>query len=295
MAIFFDRLLARASRPKIFGDGSRRRATTSTSATSCARRWRPAEHDGGVFNVGTGRETSVVELFELCQRTRGHEHRGGVRAGPARGAAAERARPGARGRRARLAAGAESRRRPPRDLGVLQGLAGTGRVEANHGPARGDLGPSPPPASLAHRDDRRRRRRRVRLLLLLIVVRRRCSRTRRRANAKSGAPRSDAASAAPSRSARPSPHADHVLVLNGNGIAGAAAAAAVAPPRAVPGHGTGNTAQSYGRERRHVPPGPPPGSKAARRRRSASTLVGPLDGIVPRQLHGAQVVVVLGT
>ena len=30
-----------------------------------------AGHEGGVFNVGTGRETSVVELLELCQRTAG--------------------------------------------------------------------------------------------------------------------------------------------------------------------------------------------------------------------------------
>jgi UDP-glucose 4-epimerase len=28
---------------------------------------------GGVFNVGTGRETSVVELYELCARVAGSE------------------------------------------------------------------------------------------------------------------------------------------------------------------------------------------------------------------------------
>ena len=32
-----------------------------------------AELDGGVFNVGTGRETSVVELYELCRRVAGKE------------------------------------------------------------------------------------------------------------------------------------------------------------------------------------------------------------------------------
>jgi UDP-glucose 4-epimerase len=32
-----------------------------------------AERDGGVFNVGTGRETSVVELYELCRRVAGKE------------------------------------------------------------------------------------------------------------------------------------------------------------------------------------------------------------------------------
>jgi len=32
-----------------------------------------AERDGGVFNVGTGRETSVVELYELCRRVAGKD------------------------------------------------------------------------------------------------------------------------------------------------------------------------------------------------------------------------------
>ena len=30
-------------------------------------------NDGGFYNVGTGRETSVVELLELCQRVAGTE------------------------------------------------------------------------------------------------------------------------------------------------------------------------------------------------------------------------------
>ena len=29
--------------------------------------------DGGVFNVGTGKETSVVELYELCRRVAGSD------------------------------------------------------------------------------------------------------------------------------------------------------------------------------------------------------------------------------
>jgi UDP-glucose 4-epimerase len=28
---------------------------------------------GGIFNVGTGRETSVVEIFELCRRVAGSD------------------------------------------------------------------------------------------------------------------------------------------------------------------------------------------------------------------------------
>jgi UDP-glucose 4-epimerase len=30
-------------------------------------------YDGGVFNVGTGQETSVVELYELCARVAGSD------------------------------------------------------------------------------------------------------------------------------------------------------------------------------------------------------------------------------
>ena len=48
-----------------------RPATTCTSATSPARPWPQPGRDGGVYNVGTGRETSVVELLDLCQRIAG--------------------------------------------------------------------------------------------------------------------------------------------------------------------------------------------------------------------------------
>ena len=86
-----------------------------------------------------------------------------------------------------------------------------------------------------------------------------------------------------------------VLVLNGNGIAGAAAAAASRmSARGYPLATTGNAAQGYGRSVVMYRPGRLPEAK----RLSADlgiSLVGPLDGIKPRQLHGAQLVVVLGT
>jgi len=44
-----------------------------------------AEHDGGVFNVGTGRETSVVELYELSRRVAGKEDVDAVFAPPRQG------------------------------------------------------------------------------------------------------------------------------------------------------------------------------------------------------------------
>jgi UDP-glucose 4-epimerase len=69
VAIFFDKLLA-GDRPRVFGDGSATRdyvyvadVVRATLAAGAA--------DGGVYNVGTGRETSVVELLELCQRIAG--------------------------------------------------------------------------------------------------------------------------------------------------------------------------------------------------------------------------------
>jgi UDP-glucose 4-epimerase len=71
VAIFFNRLLS-GEQPKIFGNGSQTRdyvyVADVVRATLAA-----AEQDGGVFNVGTGRETSVVELYELCRRVAGKE------------------------------------------------------------------------------------------------------------------------------------------------------------------------------------------------------------------------------
>jgi UDP-glucose 4-epimerase len=71
VAIFLGALL-RGEQARIFGDGSQTRdyvyvgdvarATISTIG-----------HEGGVFNVGTGRETSVTELYELCARVAGSD------------------------------------------------------------------------------------------------------------------------------------------------------------------------------------------------------------------------------
>ena len=85
-----------------------------------------------------------------------------------------------------------------------------------------------------------------------------------------------------------------VLVLNGNGIGGAAAAAAERiRARGYSVTATGNAAQSYGQSVVMYRPGRRPEAK----RLAADLgvrLVGPLDGIGLRQLHGAQTVVVLG-
>jgi UDP-glucose 4-epimerase len=71
VAIFFKRFLS-GEQPRIFGDGKQTRdyvyAVDVVRATLAA-----AGRDGGVYNVGTGRETSVVELFDLCRRVAGKE------------------------------------------------------------------------------------------------------------------------------------------------------------------------------------------------------------------------------
>jgi UDP-glucose 4-epimerase len=69
VAIFLGRL--RDGQPcRIFGDGRQTRdyvyVGDAVRATLAA-----AVHDGGVFNIGTGRETSVVELFEACRAAAG--------------------------------------------------------------------------------------------------------------------------------------------------------------------------------------------------------------------------------
>jgi UDP-glucose 4-epimerase len=69
VAIFLG-ALAEGRPPRIFGDGLQTRdyvyAGDVARATLAA-----AGQDGGVFNVGTGSETSVVDLYEACRRVAG--------------------------------------------------------------------------------------------------------------------------------------------------------------------------------------------------------------------------------
>jgi UDP-glucose 4-epimerase len=69
VAIFLG-LLAQGGIPRIFGDGRQTRDYVYVGdvarATLAALR-----HSGGVFNVGTGRETSVLELYDVCRRVAG--------------------------------------------------------------------------------------------------------------------------------------------------------------------------------------------------------------------------------
>jgi UDP-glucose 4-epimerase len=66
VAIFM-RQLAEGGEPRIFGDGKQTRdyvfVADVVRATLAA-----VGHEGGVFNVGTGRETSVLELYDRIAR-----------------------------------------------------------------------------------------------------------------------------------------------------------------------------------------------------------------------------------
>ena len=70
VAIFVGRLAA-GERPRIFGDG--RQTRDYVYAGDVARATLAAVGKRGVFNVGTGVETSVLELYELCRRVAGSD------------------------------------------------------------------------------------------------------------------------------------------------------------------------------------------------------------------------------
>jgi len=115
------------------------------------------------------------------------------------------------------------------------------------------------------------------------------------ADAKSGAPKKHAVGRAEPKSATLARTQTRVLVLNGNGITGAAAAESDSlRARGYKISGTGNAAPSYGQSVVLYRPGRFPEAKRLAADEGIP-LVGPLDGITLRELHGAQLVVVLGT
>jgi len=69
VSIFFSTLLA-GEAPKVFGDGGQTRDYVYVGDVARAT-LAASGLDGSVYNVGTGRETSVVELLDLCQRIAG--------------------------------------------------------------------------------------------------------------------------------------------------------------------------------------------------------------------------------
>jgi UDP-glucose 4-epimerase len=71
VAIFMG-LLEDGGTPKIYGDGSQTRDYVYVGDVVDAM-LRAAAHDGGVYNVGTGTETSVLELYDTIVRVTGIE------------------------------------------------------------------------------------------------------------------------------------------------------------------------------------------------------------------------------
>jgi UDP-glucose 4-epimerase len=71
VAIFMN-ALRDGGTPRIYGDGSQTRDYVFVGDVVAAS-LAAAGHEGGVFNVGTGTETSVVDLYERIQRVSGVE------------------------------------------------------------------------------------------------------------------------------------------------------------------------------------------------------------------------------
>jgi len=71
VAIFLG-ALARGETPRIFGDGSQTRDYVYAGDVARAS-LAAAGQDGGVFNVGSGIETSVLELYALCRQVAASE------------------------------------------------------------------------------------------------------------------------------------------------------------------------------------------------------------------------------
>jgi UDP-glucose 4-epimerase len=71
VAIFLGRL-ARGEPPRVYGDGRQTRDYVYVADTVAAT-LAAGGHAGGVFNIGTGRETSVLELVDACERATGVE------------------------------------------------------------------------------------------------------------------------------------------------------------------------------------------------------------------------------
>jgi UDP-glucose 4-epimerase len=71
VAIFLGSL-SRGEQARIFGDGMQTRDYVYVGDVARAT-LAALGHDGGVFNVGTGRETSVADLYGLCARVAGSD------------------------------------------------------------------------------------------------------------------------------------------------------------------------------------------------------------------------------
>jgi hypothetical protein len=132
------------------------------------------------------------------------------------------------------------------------------------------------------------------LLLLLLIVFGGVLSTTSSADAKSPAAKKHRIGRAEPKHPRLPRTRTKILVLNGNGITGAAAAESDSLlARGYKVSATGNTAHLYGQSVVLYRPGRLPEAERLAADEGIP-LVGPLDGITLEQLHGAHLVIVLG-
>ena len=79
VSIFLDRLRDGGA-PHIFGDGNQTRDFVFVGDVAAAMLAAAASAETGVFNIGSGVETTVLELYGLCARTAGVEREAGFAA-----------------------------------------------------------------------------------------------------------------------------------------------------------------------------------------------------------------------
>ena len=288
-------LLRAGGTPKIYGDGAQTRDYVYVGDV-VARCSRAAGHEGGVYNVGTGRETSVLELYDAIQRATGHprEPRSTRRRGSASCSAACSMR--RRGARPRLAP--ERPRSPTVSRATWAGSAGGLSARGANQIAPWSTHSTPRSVPVA-RDDRRRRGGRALELVALIAIGARAHRLRARAHAAQVAATVAAAAAASrtrragTRGCRPHPLRPRshvrVLVLNGNGVGGAAAARRRASRGAGYRIGGATNAQRHDYARSMVMFVPGWVKEARRLAHDAGVrMVAPLDGLRARAAQGIE-------
>ncbi len=305
VAIFLDRLAA-GRRPRIFGDGLHVRDYVYVGDVARAT-LAAAEGPAGVFNIGTGTGTTVRRAGRVVRPCRRRRDRAGVRAAAGRRPAAQRPRRLAGGARAGLAARAHPRGRTRRDPGGLPREEGRRRRGANL-TVRVDHPLAQPTDSFHPWRVTALVASAVAAVELVVLMVGGVALFGRSLNHHAFPQRAAAGTARPAVSPRQMPAQapagapkltrgeTSVLVLNGNGIAGAAAGAADRVRRF--GYMLGGVGNAT-----HENAGPSvimyrPGYRAEGLRLGRDlhvTTVGPLDGLRPSDLMGAHLAYVVGS
>ena len=166
VSIFMERL-ARGEETLVFGDGEQTRDFVYVGDVVAAVLAAAEAASGGIFNVGTGVETTVNELHRLCARD------GGVDAEPRHVAAARAMRAAASSTSRAPSASSAGGRRSRSTTGCARtwesSLAEKERGARGRNKAAVEHSASPGRLAVAHGDARRVRGRRVELVILLVL------------------------------------------------------------------------------------------------------------------------------